>query len=47
MTWDDFKSLVDEKLRQDGKSGNIEIDYIDMTGWEADRLDTSIPKMIR
>jgi len=31
MTWDEFKSLVDEKLKQEGKSGDIEVGIIDIS----------------
>lgn len=33
MTWDEFKALVEQKLKEAGKDGSIEIDYMDFNGW--------------
>ena len=31
MTWDQFKTQIDEALAAAGKDGSIEIDYIDFS----------------
>lgn len=47
MTWDQFKALVDARLKELGKDGSIHISLIDVSfshvsGQKSDELDISI-----
>jgi len=46
MSWDEFKKMVDERLKQSGVKGeDVEINYIDINYTDVENTDVEIIKL--